>query len=98
MKNNLLKHKILITPQEQAMIDDLLSLGFLDASEVLRLGLRIFYKEEFLKLPQKDRKPLKKKDPTPEELCIDDGGEIIIEGGAKKCKITTGSMVEYRVL
>ena len=95
--NNLFKHKILITPQEQAMIDDLLSLGFLDASEVLRLGLRIFYKEEFLKLPQKDRKP-KKKDPTPEELCIDDGGEIVIEGGTKKCKITTGSMVEYRVL
>lgn len=95
-RENAYTYKVLFNESENAMLQELTDNGFRQ-QDIFRLGLRIIYRKEMPLYAKKSRQREKGAIKN-EGDCINEGGEVLIEEGVRKCKITKDNVEYYIVI
>src|SRR3990167_1153649 len=90
------KHLVALNASEEQMFQDLIVRGY-RKTEILRQGLRLLHRKEipaYAALQKGVRVKSGDHELTPEEICIAEGGTIVLKDGVKYCQTTKGAL-EY---
>ena len=89
MITELIKVKIKLNSYEKNLLGELMDRRGFSQDDVFRIALRVLHKKEFPTYLK-----ISKKDMTPEQRCMAEGGQVVEREGVKKCAVKRGEL-EY---